>query len=201
MEWNDVVKIMEREMPSRKDANITGTTPSNHTVHSLRCLQDNFRNTSEMEAVLRVAIIVMDAVAGTDIKIQLQPSVSHSTFTDHYFIITRDGEEVPLAFIAVKNTSIAVDFGSQLKPVAQALREAHIVCETLSNRQDIQVPFILTNSTFWSFGLAKRAGGGKIFIEDRFHLVIDLSKTDSTELQKLISATKKVIQGNWPLYE
>ena len=32
-------------------------------------LQRHFKNTSEMEAVLRVAIIVM---AGTDIKIQLQ---------------------------------------------------------------------------------------------------------------------------------
>ena len=125
----------------------------------------------------------------------------HSTFTDFYFVITRDGEGVPLAFIEVKNTSIAVDFGSQLKPVAQAIREAHIVCETISNQQDIQVPFILTNTTFWSFGLAKRAGGGKIFIEDRFQVIIDLHETDSTELQKLISATKKVIQGNWPLCE
>ncbi len=81
----------------------------------------------------------MDAVAGTDTKnSEVQPSVEgHSTFTDFYFVITRDGEEVPLAFIEVTNTSIAVDLGSQLKPVAQAIREAHILCETISNQQDI----------------------------------------------------------------
>ncbi len=112
MEWNDVVKIMEKKMPSCNDDNIAGITPSDHTVHSLRCLQDSFRNTSEMEAVLRVAIIVIDAVAETGTKILLQPSVKgHSTFTDFYFVITKEGEEVPLAFIEVKNTSIAVDLG------------------------------------------------------------------------------------------
>ncbi len=196
MEWNDVVKIMEKKMPPCNDDNIAGITPSDHTVHSLRCLQDSFRNTSEMEAVLRVAIIVIDAVAETGTRILLQPC--HSTFTDFYFVITKEGEEVPLAFIEVKNTSIAVDLGTEIKAVAQAIREAHIVCETLSNRQ---VPFILTNSRMWSFGLAKRDGGGKIFIEDRFQLYINLDNTDSTQLQKLIMATKQVIQGKWPLCE
>ena len=135
----------------------------------------------------------------------------HSTFTDFYFVITRDGEEVPLAFIEVKNTSIAVDLGSQLKPVAQAIREAHVVCETISNQRDIQVPFIfiLTNSTFWSFGLAKRAGG-KFSLKIVFKLIltyrilIQLSYRSLSVQQRVLSKESglcmKQDNNNKPLY-
>lgn len=41
-------------------------------------------------------------------------------------------------FIEVKNTSLQVSMGAEVKPVAQAIREAHIKCNVSSN-QDIQV--------------------------------------------------------------
>ena len=43
--------------------------------------------------------------------VRLQPSVKgHTTFTDFFFVLMKnEAKEVPLAFIEVKNTSIAVD--------------------------------------------------------------------------------------------
>ena len=103
-----------------------------------------------MEAVIRVAVIVLDAVMGTNLKVQLQPSVkNHATFTDFYFIIAEQGEDIPRAFIEVKNSSVSVVMDSEIKPVAQALREAQIIIEMLPNSTDITLPFILTNSHHW----------------------------------------------------
>ena len=103
-----------------------------------------------MEAVIRVAVIVLDAVMGTNLKVQLQPSVkNHATFTDFYFIIAEQGEDISRAFIEVKNSSVSVVMDSEIKPVAQALREAQIIIEMLPNSTDITLPFILTNSHHW----------------------------------------------------
>ena len=91
----------------------------------LRCLNQYFRNTTEMEAVLRVAVIVIQAVEGLpDVQVQLQPSVN--SHADFYFLIE---SQFGKAFIQVKKSSVAV----QMQPspsVAQAFREAHILlCE------------------------------------------------------------------------
>ena len=125
-----------------------------------------------MEAVIRVAVIVLDAVIDTNLTVQLQPSVKyHTTFTDFYFIIKEYGAEIPKAFIEVKNTSVSVAIGLDIKPVAQALREAQIISEMLPSTINT-IPFIITNSNYWSFGLAQRAGGGKIPLRNIFILFL-----------------------------
>ena len=70
-----------------------------------------------------------------------------------------------VAFIEVKNPTIAVDLEIQGRAVAQALREAHILLT--SSSQD-SIPFILTNGYGWSFGLANLKGT-KIDFEGSTH--------------------------------
>ena len=110
-----------------------------------------------MEAVIRVAVIVFDAVMETEtetnLKVQLQPTLNyHATFTDFYFIIKENGTEIPKGFIEVKNVSKSVNLGADIKPVAQALPESQIILDTFPN---ISLPFILTRS----FGLAHMSSG------------------------------------------
>lgn len=60
-------------------------------------------------------------------------------FTDVYFVI---GENV--AFIEVKNPTIAVHLESQGRAVAQVLGEAHILLSSSTQHHD-SIPFMLTN--------------------------------------------------------
>ena len=67
----------------------------------------------------------MQAVRGLQVTVQLQPSVeNHPIFTDVYIMIQEKGEGV--AFIEVKNPTIAVHLESESPAVAQTLREAHM---------------------------------------------------------------------------
>ena len=197
MEWSDVHFILEGVIPPIKYFSGDKAALKNSTNESLKILNENFRNASEMEAVIRVAVIVLDAVMGTNLTVQLQPSVKHhTTFTNFYFIIKENGEDIPKAFVEVKNVSVSVAM-LETKPVAQALREAQIIISEILPSSINQVPFILTNSIDWSFGLANRARGGKISIVEHFHLRSDL-KTTGPDVQKIVEATKKFIQGSWP---
>ena len=198
MEWKDVERgVLEGVIPTIKHFSGDKAALKNYTNESLKILNENFRNETEMEAVIRVAVIVLDAVKGTNLKVQLQPSVKHyTTFTDFYFIIKENGEDIPKAFIEVKNISVSVAM-SQTKPVAQALREAQIIISEILPSSINQVPFILTNSIDWCFGLVNREREGKISIVEHFHLRSDL-KTTGPFLQKIVEATKKIIQGSWP---
>ena len=50
-------------------------------------IQQHFKRTSEMEAVLRVSLLVMQAVDKLDITVELQPSIQgYPCFTDFAFI-------------------------------------------------------------------------------------------------------------------
>ena len=149
--WKDIIIKKLVSVPTiHTRSKASGRPLKDATTKSLQCLKDHFRNTSEMEAVIRVAVIVLDAVMGTNLKVQLQPSVkNHATFTDFYFIIAEQGEDISRAFIEVKNSSVSVVMDSEIKPVAQALREAQIIIEMLPNSTDITLPFILTNSHHW----------------------------------------------------
>ena len=197
MEWSDVHLVLEGAIPPIKYFSGDKAALQDSTNVSLKILNKNFRNASEMEAVIRVAVIVLDAVMGTNLTVQLQPSVKHhTTFTDFYFIIKENGEDIPKAFIEVKNISVSVAM-SETKPVAQAPREAQIIISEILPSSIDQVPFILTNSYDWCFGLANRAIGGKISIVEHFHLRSDL-RTTGPDVQKIVEATKNIIPESWP---
>ena len=146
--------------------------------------------------VLRVATIVLQAVDGVEKDtVQLQPSVDgHPCVTDFYFLVKES--EVPLAFIEVKNPSIAVNLGGETDAVAQTIREAHILG---SKNPQATIPFIITNSLTWSFGQAKRTGSGKMASVERFSFEVDCTDVKASQLQKVVSAVSIVIQGRWPL--
>ena len=73
------------------------------------------------------------------------------TFTDVLIKIT-DGEEKCI-IVEVKNVLVACDLNIQCNEVAQVLRQAQIIIQDM-NLND--VTFVLTNSTDWSFGMAKK---------------------------------------------
>ena len=200
MEWKDVERgVLEGVIPTIAlfPGDKKAAALKKYTNESLKILNEHFRNETEMEAVIRVAVIVLDAVKDTKLKVQLQPSVKHlTTFTDFYFLIKENGDDIPKAFIEVKNISVSVGM-SQTKPVAQALREAQIIISEILPSSMKQLPFILTNSNTWSFGLAKRARGGKISIVEHFQLHSDLKNTGPL-LQKIVEATKNILEGRWP---
>ena len=153
----------------------------------LRCLNQYFRNTTEMEAVLRVAVIVIQAVEGLpDVQVQLQPSVnSHANF---YFLIE---SQFGKAFIQVKKSSVAV----QMQPspsVAQAFREAHILLCEGKMEEKSTVPF---NS--WSFALAEKCGS-KIAIKERFSVHADNDAVESSRYKQIMCAVREIVQGKWP---
>ena len=63
----------------------------------------NFRNVTEMEAVMRVGVVVLCAVKDLEVTVQLQPSITNQpTFTDFLFVIKSTGEAK--CFIEVKKS-------------------------------------------------------------------------------------------------
>ena len=196
MRWADVRKIMDGVMPRAVAAPQRKVELTDYTKESLKCLDRHFENTSEMEAVLRVAIIVIQAVSGLGVKVSLQPAIEcHPTFTDFYFVIEEG--EVPLAFIEVKNSGKAVHLGAHTPEVAQTLREAHIIMAKLESWTPI--PFILTNSFTWSFGLAEKKTQCKIGIKERFFISADVENTSSSEIEQVMHAVQAIVKGEWPL--
>lgn len=192
MKPHDIPKILHGRIPSSANAPERKTSLSSETKFSLKCLHEHFENNSEMDAVIRVSTFVMQAVNGLDVTVRLQPSIeNHPVFTDFYFVFSNENK--PLSFIEVKNSSLSCILGSQSLQVAQCLREAHI----LTARLTTTIPFILTNSFHWSFGLASRKGS-KIEIQEHFYILIDLSKPND-DMERLMDAIKMTIQGVWPL--
>ena len=120
MKWSDVHKVLDSAMAQLLEAPTAEIPLSGPTQHTLGCLRKYFRNCSELEVVLCIAAIVLQAIDGTNVAVQLHPSVAgHSCFTDFYTVVKEP--EVPLAFIEVKNPTIAVSLGGATDAVAQAL--------------------------------------------------------------------------------
>ena len=88
---------MDGIIPDPVDAPQEKIELTDYTKGSLKWLREHF----EMEAVLRVAIIVMQATSGLEVTVQLQPSLEgHPVFTYFYFVV-KEGGRVPVAFIEV----------------------------------------------------------------------------------------------------
>ena len=120
-------------------------------------------------------------------QIQLQPSISgHPTFMDIFVVVM--SEKWPGCFIEIKNASLFSTLEVISDIVAQSMRKDHILlCE--SGYEIEEIPFVLTNSYVWSFGLVKRK-----------MLKIELEKWDKKERKQwkeLNSALQSVIQGKF----
>ena len=167
--------------------------PSDHYKHdpsdilktSMEIVENKVRNVSEMEAVARVFLVVIDAVKDLPVTVQLQPSQEyHTAFTDFLFLLSDPEKEVCL--IEVKKLTEFTTLDAASKSAAEAIREAHII---LTSTCLEKLPFILTNGTFWSFGMAEKTVGNMIKVTETFDIYRDMSK--------LIGCLREVLQGNW----
>lgn len=175
MTWKDAEKILDaikydetelmKDLPEHTD-----------TEDIFSKLEKIFANKSEMDACIRIIFLlyyVFRNVKG--LQIEAQPSFSgHSTFTD--FIIRLSVNDKILLLIEVKRSDINTSLRLRNKETAQIIREVHIA---LATRDDSELPFLLTNSIDWSFGLARRKGS-KIEIFSVKH--VDLHATNSISL-------------------
>lgn len=193
--WQEVPRILSGVIPSPTDLSNIGEIPAIEAVKTVRakigCL---VRNVTEMEATVRVLMYVIEAswdIADVQIQIQMQPSVTkHSTFTDFLFVVKIRRDEKVMGFIEIKKISVSTDLTTTTKVTAQAIREAHIL--TLE-KECQSVPFAITNSSMWSFGLAKKAN-------TRVEIVKIYTQLSSLEKQQrqVVTILKSIIQGQWP---
>ncbi len=150
----------------------------------------NFRNVTEMEAVMRVGATVLCAVKDLDVVVQLHPSVTnHRTFTDFLFVIKDTTQAI--CFIEVKKATDSTSLTLQADSTAQALREAHIL---IANNTDesATIPFLLTNSLMWSFGVAAKRSS-KIAVISTFDFYSMLSTV--AEWKSMIHIVRLFIKG------
>ena len=195
MTWADVHRILEGELPppsktlpALEDYNTVDDATLNLFI---TVLEKNFRKTTEMEAVMCVGVIVLFAVKGLDIEIQLQPCLeNHPTFTDFLFVMRGSAGKIR-GFIEVKNASLATDLGSQTTATAQTLREAQIA---LSKSDKVALPFILTNSHNWSIGVAEKRSEDKVAITSIHSFLL---VQDRAEWKRVISCVRALLSGTW----
>ena len=152
-----------------------------------------FNNTTEMEVTLRVCLYVMEAIDGLEVKVSGQPArQSHRSFTDFHFIL--ETREKPLCFIEVKRSDLSININSQTNAVAQTLREAQIVLTSRWDEPVTSIPFILTNSREWSFGLAVK-DGPNIKVTHTYTLFLPSS------VGPLMKCLKALVQGSHPQWD
>ena len=158
MTWEDATKILSSADITRNSdkilENLPSITPRKDILADVNMF---FSNVTEMDATVRVVQFLLAVCkdvydsTGQIVQIQCQPTFeNHPVFTD-VLICTTDGK--PKLIIEVKKSIIHPDLTLQTNEVAQVLREVHIVTEKTST-----LPFLLTNSTIWSFGVAQRVG-------------------------------------------
>lgn len=144
--------------------------------------------------VIRVFLMVLIAVADDDdIRVELEPTFKdHATFTD--FIIWITNRVGRVRFIEVKRTNINVDLTTETESTAQTLREAQILL--CSNTVESPLPFVLTNGTVWSFGLATKHSPSKIMLESVHNAGCNI--TDLSGWKLAINHLRAFISGTWP---
>ena len=96
--WKNVPKGPMLESSTRK-ADTTGEMEGTVEDTFLEVLRGvfarNFRNVTEMEAVMRVGVVVLCAVKDLEVTVQLQPSLTnHPTFTDFLFVVKSTGQAI-----------------------------------------------------------------------------------------------------------
>ena len=74
MKWSDATKILHAPIPAFVPPPVGKIPLTAFTKTALDCLDSNFRKTSEMEAVLSVALLVIQAIDGlSGVNVELQP--------------------------------------------------------------------------------------------------------------------------------
>ena len=75
--------IAKQLSPELRSASTFRSETEEITQKLLKCFSCHFRKMSEMEAVIRVSLLVMQAIAGTSATVELQPMLlKYPFFTD-----------------------------------------------------------------------------------------------------------------------
>ena len=159
-----------------------------------------FLNSSEIDAILRVFVLLALAINGLQgVKVSMQQSLQHhKTFTDFYIFV--QAGKIPRFFIEVKKRSEHVRLGLEDISTAQALREAQILlCEYKEHHVE-RLPFLLTSSEMWSFGLAEKCQGSKIKLKEIYDIYFptEMYRQKYKEAVKIVGLMRTMIEGNWP---
>ena len=105
---------------------------------------------------------------------------------------------MPLSLIEVKQSALMTRLTLNNLPTAQVLREAHIVLQEVFPQSSLrQLPFVVTNSLAWSFGLAGNVGK-KIKVTKCVHVNVDYAHVNSQDFRLLYHCLKSVATGNFP---
>ena len=190
MTWKNVPRILEGTMPKRstRKAGEMGTVEDTVLEVLRGVFTHNFRNVTEMEAVMRVGVVVLCAVKELDVTVQLQPN--HPTFTDFLFVFKSIDQAI--CFIEVKKIEEFTSLTAQTAATAQALREAQIILN--SPMQGTRpLPFLLTNSQLWSFGVAEKRSS-KIAVTSIVEMHCTLE--DVMEWKTIIQTVRAFIKGD-----
>ena len=163
MTWDDVKYILVGKIA--RDTTILNdivepTDDEKKQLTSYYNLVDNLvAVNSEADSSFRLSIIIfiiflnLPESKRNEYIVRCQPTVQgHPTFSD-YLIEIINGDKCLL--VKVKKMRITTCILVPTVETAQVLREAHIY---LQEKRCSNLPFILTNSVHWSFGIAKLVG-------------------------------------------
>ena len=163
MTWDDVKYILVGEIA--KDTTILNdmvepTDDEKKQLTSYYNLVDKLvAKNSEADSSFRLSIIIfiiflnLPESKRKEYIVHCQPTIQgHPTFSD-YLIEISNGDKCLL--IEVKKMHTTTSILLPAVETAQVLREAHIY---LQEKRCSNLPFILTNSIRWSFGIAKLVG-------------------------------------------
>ena len=163
MTWDDVKYILvgeiARDMTILNDI-VEPTDDEKKQLTSYYNLVDNLvAVNSEADSSFRLSIIIfiiflnLPESKRNEYIVHCQPTIQgHPTFSD-YLIEIVSGDKFLL--VKVKKIRITTSILVPTVETAQVLREAHIY---LQEKRCSNLPFILTNSIQWSFGIAKLVG-------------------------------------------
>ena len=158
MTWEDATKILSNVDITRNPDKILENRPSITPRKDILADVDIFfSNVTEMDAIVRVVQFLLAVCkdiydsTGQKVQIQCQPTFEIHPILTGSLICMTDGK--PKLIIEVKEVAVYTSLAIQTKEVAEILREVHILTEETST-----LPFLLTNSVIWSFGVAQRVG-------------------------------------------
>ena len=97
MHWRDVGKVLYDQIPDLHAPPQGKIPPGDTTQKLLNCFSRHFRRTSEMEAVLRVSLLVMQAIDELDVTVELQPSIQGYPYFTDFALVFKDSD-YPISF-------------------------------------------------------------------------------------------------------
>lgn len=195
MASEDLRRIMVGELPDPtpimpSGADLEAEVKSLKEVMSF--IRKRVANRSELDAAVRVVFIISKFLKD-DAVMHFQPSVeSHPGYTD--ICIIHSGNKEPMTIIEIKKLNLYTNISIEVNSTAQVVREVHVLFQ---NCQELnQIPFIITNTQIWSFGLGVRKGS-RVQVTKCCNVHLDIRFPKDEDLKALAQCLIRVLAGEW----